>query len=262
MRIRIPFLAFLFLALVAPGYVGAQDPPRGQLYEVSIVSVDPEKLPAAMQGISMFRAAAEAAELGPEWGWDVWVRDMEIGVVSTAPNMAAFDDEEAWYRAFQGTPGEELLNQAIENWGENVAPTQVSREIWELKEGWSYLPAEGGIQEIRFALMFEFWVKPGMESTFEEFGGELKDLLTRLGGPYTTSGFRTLFGEVGRVTFVTMHDGWGDYYGSNNFEAALEAKGMLGEWQALVGKLLTCITRSRTSQMSHNANVSFNGIGS
>jgi hypothetical protein len=262
MRIRIPLFVLLILALVAPAHVGAQDAPRGQLYEVSIMTVDPEKLPVAMQGIGMFRAAAEAAELGPEWGWDVWMRDMEIGLVSSPPNMAAFDDEEAWYRAFQGTPGEELLNQAMENWTANVTATQVSREVWEFEEGWSYSPAEGGIQETRFGLMFEFWVKPGMESTFEEFAGELKDLLTRLGGPYPVSGFRTLFGDVGRATFVTMHDGWGDYYGPNNFEAALEANGMLEEWQALVEKLLTCITRSRTSQMSHNANVSFSGIGS
>ena len=145
MKARIFPIAFLTLTLIAPLAVQAQEAERGQLYEVTVMKVSPDNLDEFMEGAGMIREAAVAANLGPEWGWQIWLRDFEVGIVSTTENMAAFDDEEAWMRAFAGTPGEEMLVTAFEKLEAEVTATSASREVWELEDGWSYDPGEAGI---------------------------------------------------------------------------------------------------------------------
>jgi hypothetical protein len=261
MKARTPLIALLALTLIAPQAVQAQEAERGQLYEVAIWKVSPDNIDEFMEAVGMMRAAAVAANLGPEWGWQIWLRDFEVGVVSTVENMAAFDDEGAWMRAYAGTPGEEMLNAAMEKFEAEVTATPASREVWELEEAWSYVPGEAGVEVVGFAEMFEFWIKPGMEAAFEELAGEMGGFLTELDGPYPVNGFRTLMGDVAKITFVAQHDGWSDYYGPESLEAGLAESGMGGEWEVLMERLRDCVTESRTSQMTLFADGSYAGPG-
>ena len=254
-------VTLLALTLIPPLAVQAQEAERGQLYEVTIMKVSPDNIDEFMEGVGMIREAAVAANLGPEWGWQIWLRDFEVGIITQPENMAAFDDEEAWMRAFAGTPGEEMLAAAFEKLEAEVTATTASREVFELEEAWSYEPGEAGIEEVGFAEMMEVWVKPGMQATFEELAGEIGGFLAELGGPYPVNAFRTLMGDVAKVTYVALNDGWADYYGPRSLEAGLEASGKTGEWEALMDRSRDCITESRTSQMIFIAEVSYAGAG-
>jgi len=261
MKARALPIALLALTLFPPLAVQAQEAERGQLYEVTIMKVSPDNLDEYMEGVGMIREAAVAANLGPEWSWQIWLRDFEVGIVGPVENMAAFDDEEAWIRAFAGTPGEEMLAAAFEKLEAEVTATTTSREVWELEDVWTYDPGEAGIAEVGFAEMLEVWIKPGMEAAFEELAGEIGAFLAELGGPYPVSGFRTLMGDVAKVTYVVQNDGWADYYGVNSMEDATEASGKTGEWDAIMERFLGCITESKTSQMTFLADLSYAGPG-
>jgi len=115
MKIRfVPLAVLLLLGLATPAK--AQEPERGQLYEVSIMKVDPGSLMTFIENVAMVKAAAEAGNLSEEFAWQTWLRDFEVGIVAAIPNMAALDDDQAFMAAFAGTPGEELFAQAMEKW--------------------------------------------------------------------------------------------------------------------------------------------------
>jgi hypothetical protein len=257
MKIRfVPLAVLLLLGLGTPAQ--AQEPERGQLYEVAIMKVDPGSLMTFIEDVIMFKAAAEAANLPEQFGWQTWMRDFEIGFVSAIPNMAWLDDEQAFMSAFEGTAGEEMFAQAMETWeadGSIFSPA--SREIWEHEVAWSYDPGESGISEITGAEMLEFWIKPGMEEEFEAVAAEVGTFLNELGGPYATNGFRTVIGDVSKVTWATFHDGREDYYGVNSMDAAMAEAGKVEEWQALVERFAPCVTESRSSGMQYVIDASY-----
>lgn len=210
----------------------------------------------------MVKEAAVAAGLDPTWSWQVWMRDFDVAIVGTAENMAFFDQgEEAFWQAFQGTPGEETLNAALEMFMTEVQATTASREVWEVEDGWGYVPAEGGIEEPKFASMMEFWIKPAMRPTFEELAGEISAFLGELGGPYPVNAYRAVFGDVDRVIYVAFNDNWSDYYGARSLEAGLAASGKTAEWEALMERMRDCITDLKTSQWTYVPDVSYAGAG-
>jgi hypothetical protein len=260
MKIRfVPLLALLLLGTTIPAQ--AQEEERGQLYEVSIMKVNPADMWDFMAVVGEVRQAAEAAALPAEYGWQIWVRDFEVGIVGPLENMGQLDDEEAWMRAFADTPGEAMLTAAFEKFQTMGAATPVSREIWEHETAWSYAPADTAMEAITSAAMLEFWIKPGMEEEFEAVAAEVGAFLNRLAGPYPVNAFRTVIGGVGKVTWATFHDGWADYYGVNSSQAAMAEAGMTEEWQAIVERFAPCITDSRSSQMEFVADASYAGPG-
>jgi len=261
MNVRTILATLLPLALLAPAAAQAQESERGQLYEVSVMKVSPDNIDEFMELVGMVRAAAEAADLAPEWGWQMWVSNFEVAVVSTAENMATFDDEEAWMRAFAGTPGEAMLAEAFGRMEAEVAVASAIREVWELEDAWSYVPGEGGIEAVGFAEMLEFWIKPGMETEFEEVTVEIAGFMGELAGPYPVNSFRPVFGDVGRVVYTAFHDGWADFYGPNSMEAGLAAAGKTGEWEAIMDQFRDCITESKTSQWTFMADLSYPSAG-
>jgi hypothetical protein len=68
-------------------------------------------------------------------------------------------------------------------------------------------------------------------------------------------------GDVSKVTWVTMHDGRGDYFGVNSMEAAMAEAGKAEEWQALVARFMPCVTESRSYGMQHVIDASYAPAG-
>jgi len=257
MKIRfVPLTVLLLLGLTT--LAQAQEAERGQLYEVSIMKVDPGSLMTFIENVTMVKAAAEAGNLPAQFGWQTWMRDFEIGFVSAIPNMAWLDDDQAFMAAFAGTPGEGLFAQAFEKWeADGGISAPASREVWEHETAWSYDPGEPGISEITGAEVLEFWIKPGMEEEFEAVAAEVGTFLTDMGGPYPTNGFRTVMGDVSKVTWATFHDGRGDYFGMNSMEAAMAEAGKVEEWQAIVERFAPCVTESRSYGMQYLTDASY-----
>ena len=75
------------------------------------------------------------------------------------------------------------------------------------------------------------------------------------------NGYRMHFGDTGRVTFLVLNDGWGDFYGKNDMEARMEATGTTAKWEAIMTELRDCITDYEESQMEYLADLSYIGPG-
>jgi hypothetical protein len=258
MNVRLFSLSLLLsLGLALPA--AAQAPDRGQLFEIATMSVSPADMGTFMEVVGMIKGAAEAADLPAEHGWQIWTSDFDVGIVSTVDNMAAFDDPEAFMRAISGTPGEEMMQDAMEKFQAEVWARSVSREVWELEADWSYAPAEPQIESTGYAEMLEFWLKPGMEEEFEAVVKDVMGFFAGMPGRYPINGFRPHFGDTGRAVFVVFHDGWGDYYGDHSLEQGLEATGTGGEWQALMERLSDCTIDMDTTLWTHVGDLSYGG---
>jgi hypothetical protein len=254
-------LTLLTLFSVLPLSIQAQEAELGPLTEVAIVKVDPGTLEDYLEVVGMVREAAAAANLDAQWGWQVWLRDFEVGIVSSVTDHALLFDDQAFWRALEGTAGEAMMAAALEKYEADVKTIPVSREVWEFEADWSYMPTEPGFEEPGFADMMEFWVKPGMEAEFEEMAVEVRDFLVRLGGPYPVNTFRPWFGDVGRMVYVVFLDDWSEYYGPSSMEAGIAASGLAEEWQALTARYMECLVDSRSSRWTFMSELSYQGSG-
>jgi hypothetical protein len=257
-------LAAIALVALTGGFFGmpakAQEE-RGQLWDVQTMSVRPDHMDEFMAQVGQIRAAAEAANLAVEYGWYVWVSGFDVMIASMAPDMASFDDPEAWMRQFQGTPGEAMVNQAMGTLMTEVAVQPGAREIYEHVEAWSYAPEEVPFDEPSYAQRYDYWIRPGMYEQFQDVAGRIMAFSAEMGSPYPVNGYRTHFGDAGRVTFLVFHDGWGDFYGEHSFESIVEAAGAAPRWEALMTDLLDCVSGYDASQMALVADLSYTGPG-
>jgi hypothetical protein len=233
----------------------------GQLWEVQTISVRPDQMDEFMETVGMVKAAAEAAQLPAKYGWNIWVKDFDVAIASMAPNMASFDDPEAWRRQFQGTPGEAMLNEAMGRMMTQIAAQPSLREVYEQVDSWSYVPAEVSFEEPSFAQRHDFWVKPGMGEAFEKVVKDIMAFQGEMKSPYPVYGYRMQFGDAGRVTFLVMNDGWADFYGKNDMEAKMEAAGTTAKWEGIMDALRDTITSYESSQMEYVADLSYSGLG-
>jgi hypothetical protein len=234
---------------------------RGQLWDVQIIKVRPDHMDEFMGTAAMVKEAAEAANLDAKYAWYMWMQDFEVAIASPAPDMATFDDPTAWMRAFAGTPGEAMVTQAMNTFNNEIAAQPGTREVWEHVGAWSFAPAEPSFETPSYAERHDFWIKPGMAEAFDGVAKDIMAFFADMGGIYPINGYRIHFGDAGRVSFLVFNDGWGDFYGANSMEGALEATGKTAEWEALMTKLRDCITNSETSQMEHLAELTYTGPG-
>jgi hypothetical protein len=133
--------------------------------------------------------------------------------------------------------------------------------VFEHVEAWSYAPADSTFEEPSFAERHDFWVKPGMNEAFEEVVKSIMAFQAELGSPYPVNGYRTQFGDTGRITFLVTNDGWADFYGKNSMEARLEATGKGAKWEAIMAELRDCITAYESSHMEYIADLSYSRPG-
>ncbi len=251
-------IGFALMCTVNP--TAAQEE-RGQLWEVQTISVRPDHMDEFMEGLGTVKAAAEAAHLPAEYGWNIWVKDFDVAIASMAPDMASFDDPEAWIRQFQGTPGEAMVNEAMGRFMTQIAAQPSNREVYEHVVSWSYAPAQVSFESPSFAQRHDFWIKPGMGEAFENTVKDIMAFQAEMNSPYPVNGYRMQFGDSGRATFLVMNDGWADFYGKNDMEAKMEATGTTAKWEGIMSSLRDCITAYESSQMEHIADLSYSGPG-
>jgi hypothetical protein len=256
MKVRFSaLLTALALLVVSPLYAQEE---MGQLWDVQTVKVRPDHMDEFMGAVGKIYQAAEASDLSAEYGWHIWVDGFDVVIASPTPNMAAFDDPMAWMRQFEGTPGQEALNEAMEMMGD-IAAQPVSREVWEVVDDWSYSPETPPFERPGHAELFEFWMKPGMQEDFQELAKEIAAFVGEHGAGYPMTGYRFQFGDVGRAAFIVFLDDWGAYYGPNAMDKKIAGTPAEEEWEAIMTRFRDCITDFEKTQIDYVPDLSYTG---
>lgn len=225
-------LAALVAALsVEP--VLAQEDAAPTLATVQEFEVAPGDMEAFEDAVGKIVEAAGQAELAPKYRWSVYQKDDAFYVVDWPESMADFDDQDEWYRQYQGTPGEATLNEAFEA----MAGLDVAHDMWvdeELTE-LAYEPPEpmefgdhGGVW------IATEWIRMGQEEAVAENTRNLTALLEEIGFQYPVIFHRTRVGEGGRLSVVVPFDTPANLYGPKSLEAALEASDAGPRWGQLM----------------------------
>jgi len=253
----------LMLALMMTGLTGpvqAQDD-QGQIWEVQTISVRPDHIDEFMAAVGEIRAAAEAANLAEEWAWHIWSDGFDVMIASPTQNMASFDDPEAWMRAFQGTPGEAILNEAMQKIMTEISAFPIRDEVMIQDPDWAYEPQTPRFEQPSFAEMIEFRIRPGMAEQLEAVIGELMAFQEKTQPDSPMNGYRVRFGDVGRVVFLIFTDSWANFYGPYSMEAKVKADGTEAEWEAIMTRFRDCILDFNSTQIAYHADLSYTGPG-
>lgn len=198
---------------------------------VSSLEVAPPDRAAFTDAVRSFREAAEAAGLDARYRWDVYNRDNTFYIVSWRESMAAFDDPEAFMRAFEGTPQAEAVQRVVRSFQDLhvTAKTSVSRPVPE----WSYMPENAAVQEGQHAGVYVIsnWLGATSEEAFDGSTREIMRMLGEMGYPYPVFTSRVMFGDE-TIDFVIPFDTPGNFWGQHSLPAHLEQSGMGDAWES------------------------------
>jgi hypothetical protein len=256
---KVRFALLLTMALLAmPTHSQAQEM-TGQLWDIQTMKVSPHHMDEFMATAGKVAEAAKISELGSEWAWHMWTRNFEVAIASPIQNMAHFDDPEAWMREFAGTPGESMVNEAMNTIMTKISIVPASREVWEQVPEWSYAPANPSFETPAAAERHDFWIKAGMQEAFDGVAKDIIAFFADMGGQFPVNGYRVHFGDVGRVSFIVFVDDLGNLYGENSLENAVAAMGKTAEWEAIMTRMRDCVTESDKSQMTYLPEISYTG---
>ncbi|MGH7540473.1 MAG: hypothetical protein ACRELC_05700 [Gemmatimonadota bacterium] len=261
----------LALALLTPVY--AQEAAGQETQEaapsyivVTALEVAPPDAEAFADLVRDVRTAAEAADLPAEFRWDMYRKDDVFYLVSWRPDMASFDDPEAFMRAFQGTPQASRVQAAMERaQGLRVtARSSVSRSVPE----WSYMPASAVLAEGEHGGVFVIsnWTA-GSEEAYDASTKAIMAMLGEIGYPYPVFVSRVILGEE-TVDFAIPFDTPGNFYGQHSVFALLEQAGRTADWESLMGERRSLLARTETlmvfyaPELSYRPDLSMAGEGS
>lgn len=222
-------LTACLVALLLSAPATAQEDVAPTLISIQEFEVAPADMSAFESAVGKIVQAAGEAELDNLYRWSVYQRDDVYFVVDWPSSMADFDDEEAWYRQFAGTPGEATLNQAFDE----MESLDMAHRMWvdqEMTE-FSYQPANpidfadhGGVW-----IATEWW-RMGAEEGMPENTERVTSLLEEIEFAYPVILHRNRVGEGGRVSVIVPFDTPANLYGSSSLEAALEAADAGERW--------------------------------
>lgn len=213
-------MAAALAALVAAPVV-AQD---GGRWQITKLSVAPAHASDFMSGVGKLVEAAKAAGLSEEYAWYTYQADaFEWMVVSPVGSMVRFDNPNAWVEAYQGTPGEALLNEAFGTLSQLDITVNLDIVIQDVPE-WAY---EGSWQPEgeHIAHIDEMWVKWSGEEAFDAAMKEWNGMLEAIGYPYPASVGRAVLGGSGQMMGAVFADTRANYYGDHDLMKMAEAAG-------------------------------------
>lgn len=230
----------LGLALAMPTLAHAQEESEGgQLYQVTTWTVDPADAAAWEAGVKKVVEAATKADI--PYRWSFWQEGSQYVLAYPIENFAYFDDPGQFMRAFAGTAGEAMVNEAMAGFSKlNVQV--VSDEIVERNPDWSYEVEGWSADKLTVGHIDVFWLKNDVEEEFNQINADWIALFTDLGYPYPYSGFDVHFGDSGRVIYVMLVDDLAKMHGEYDVAKMAEAKGM-GERMKRLDQAFNSIVR-------------------
>jgi hypothetical protein len=216
-------LAMAALVFAAPPAGAQEEAP--QLVSIGTLSVVPSQVDQFAEIVGKVVEAAGMSSLAAKHGWSTYQDGNDFHIVSWPENWAQLDDPNAFARGISEGAGAELMQEAFSEF-EELWVTSNSQMAIQVEE-WSYMP-EGGLQpgDHAGAVVFETWVRPGMNEEYSENTEAVMGVMSEIGFPYPIFGHRVAMGEENRTFFVVLHDGLSDFYGANSFGALIEASGI------------------------------------
>jgi hypothetical protein len=234
----------LSLALVSPAAVAqevSQEEEGGELVQVTFLKVNPPDVGTFVQAVGKIVEAAKLANLGAEFGWNMWsTGPFDFAFTSTVGSMAEFDDPGAWMRQYAGTEGEAALQEAFGMFS-GIQYRETVNRVEEYVPAWSR-STEWDPSEMGGAHVAEVWLRPGSQQAFDEAVKEYLAFMDEMGSVW---GHRPRVGGSGQHTFVTPFDSQENFYGVNSFERIVKVQGAGERMQELMGNLATHLLDAR-----------------
>lgn len=260
LRPAFPVLFGAVLALAGAPPAAAQEEGAGQdrMYVVvSHFTVDPADAPAFTAAVVKIRQAARDASLGEEFAWEFYRDGNDFYLVSFRESMAAFDDEGAFMRQFEGKPARATLEAAfaeLETLG-YAGRNTVLRYVPE----WSYMPETPAVRpgQHEGVYVIDNWWKPGKEEAFDQSTKRIMGMLREVGYPYPVFGHRTVIGDMGHGAIVVAHDGLSDFFGEKGLMTLLETRGKTEAWEKIVGERQALLRDTETSMSMYLPELSY-----
>lgn len=239
----------------------AQEDGAPTLVTIQAFEVAPADMSAFEDAVGKIVEAAGQAELEPRFRWGVYQKDDTYYVVDWPESMADFDDQDEWYRQYQGTPGEATLNEAFEA----MAELDAAHDMWvdeELAE-LAYEPPQpmefgdqGGVW------IATEWVRMGQEEAIAENTRRVTALLEEIGFEYPVIFHRTRVGQGGRLSVIVPYDTQANLYGSKSLEAALAASEAGPRWGQLMQERNALLRDMESGLYVYRADLSYMPEGS
>lgn len=220
-------LAMGALVFLAPPTGAQEEAP--QLVSIGTLTVVPSQVEEFAAVVTKVVEAAKMSNLDAKHGWATYQDGNDFHIVSWPENWAQLDDPNAFMREIGEGEGGALMQEAFTEF-EELWVTSKSQMAVHVEE-WSYEP-ENGLQggEHTGAVVFQTWVRPGMNEEYSENTAAVMGLMSEIGFPYPIYGHRVAMGDENLTFFVVLHDGLSDFYGANSFGALIEAAGIGERW--------------------------------
>lgn len=259
--------ALLIAALALPVAALAQEAEHemkdSSLVQVMTWKVAPDQTDEWEAAIKQIVSAAQAANLGHEYGWTFYSKNNDYTLIYPVSSFAYFDDPMQWIRQFEGTEGNEPLQAAMASIN-SIDHRVISEQIAVHKMDWTYMPGDFAdfqqkIDDHKYVEVLEFSIRPGKS---EEFSGIVKEYMTffkEIGYPYPIMGHDTKFGQSGRAVFVTVIDDLSDFYGANSFEQTVANANATERMQELWAKFTPTIDDWEQTIMVHRPELQYWG---
>jgi hypothetical protein len=249
-------LTACLVALIFGVPATAQEDAAPTLISIQEFEVAPAHMSAFESAVEKIVQAAGQAELDNLYRWSVYQKDDVYFVVDWPSSMADFDDEEAWYRQFAGTPGEATLNEAFDE----MASLDMAHRMWvdqEMAE-FNYEPSSpmdfadhGGVW-----IATEWW-RMGDEDGMPENTERVTALLEEIDFAYPVIFNRNRVGEGGRVSVIVPFDTPANLYGSNSLQAALAQADAGEEWGRVMEERYSMLRDVETGLYTFRGDLSY-----
>lgn len=256
-RITTVLAALAAVALAGPAPAQAQDAGQPAFASVEVIEVVPAEVARFTAAVEMLVQAAREAGLESRFDWDVYQKDGAFHLVSWHASLTDFEDEDLWYRQFEGTPGQATMEAAFaELSGLNArVRTDVHRHLPDL----SYMPAEPAVEPAmhRGIFLVRDWVAFGSEESFRENTKAVLALLEEVGYRYPVHVHRTVIGDNGLFVLAVLHDGEANFHGPNALRGLLEKAGKGEAWGKVMQDRMSLLRNHETYNVTYRPELSY-----
>jgi hypothetical protein len=182
--------------------------------------------------------AAKLADLSADYGWMFFRNGSNFTLVYPVESMAYFDDEDRWRRQFMGTPGEAMLMEAFEMFGELDYSSKSL--VHKRNPAHSYMPPNP-IEDPNHVMVYVNWVKPGHQEAHAENTAALMKIISDLKWRYAVHAYDGVIGDGGVRLYVVPFDDLSTFHGEGSLSAYLAQHEKGDEWGAIYGERMKLV---------------------
>ena len=234
----------------------AQEQERGQLLELSMMQIAPDKVVQFEEMAKETVALAQQNKIAADYGWNMLSDGFTYILVNRLANMATLDDPMMWMSQFT-EENQQKLGEIFQKMDKAGVVQSSNRVLVEQLPSWSYAPKTPG--QGGFATVYTFKVKPGHMAAFEALPAEFIKVYQEMNYPYEMDGHRTHFGETNKFDFVFFYDDRSKFMGENDPVQFAQRAGKGEQYQQLLAQLREHIDGMEVRHPVHHPELSYWG---